>query len=61
MHRQVGDASFVDGSLAAWVPPQVGRNARLDQLHEVVDWDRLAAVVRDIYAAPRGGPAIRRC
>ena len=57
MHRQVGDASFVD----AWLPPQVGRNARLDQLHEVVDWDRLAAVVRDIYAAPRGGPAIRRC
>ena len=53
MHRQVGDASFMD----AWLPPQVGRNARLDQLHEVVDWERLAAVVGDIYAAPEGRPS----
>ena len=53
MHRQVGDASFMD----AWLPPQVGRNARLDQLHEVVDWDRLAEVVREVYAAPEGRPS----
>ena len=53
MHRPVGDASFVD----AWLPPQVGRNARLDQLHEVVDWERLAVVVSDIYAAPEGRPS----
>ena len=53
MHRQVGDASFMD----AWLPPQVGRTARLDQLHEVVDWDRLAEVVREVDAAPEGRPS----
>ena len=53
MHRPVGDASFMD----AWLPPQVGRNARLDQLHEVVDGARRAEVVREVYAAPEGRPS----
>ena len=53
MHRQLGDATFAD----ALVPAKVGRNARLEQLDAVLDWDRVAAVVDDIYAAPEGRPS----
>ena len=53
MHRQLGTPSFAD----ALLPEQVGRNARLEQVDVVLDWDRLAEVVRDIYAAPEGRPS----
>ena len=53
MHRPLGDASFAD----VWLPAKVGRNARLEHLDAVLDWDRLAAVVADIYAAAEGRPS----
>ena len=53
MHRPMGNASLMD----ALLPDKVGRNARLEQLDTVLDWDRLAAVVEDIYAAPEGRPS----
>ena len=49
----MGETSFADTQL----PLQVGRNARLGQLHEIVGWDRLAAVVGDLCAAPEGRPS----
>lgn len=52
MHRQLGDASFADVLL----PENVGRNAPLEQLDAVLDWEPLAEVVRDLYAAPAGRP-----
>ena len=53
MHRPMGNASLMDGLL----PDKVGRNARLEQLDAILDWDRLAAVVADLYAAPEGRPS----
>ncbi len=53
MHRPMGNASLMDGLL----PEKVGRNAPLEQLDTVLDWDRLAAVVADLYAAPEGRPS----
>ena len=53
MHRSMGDASLMD----ALLPAKVGRNARLEQLDTVLDWDRLATVVADLYAAPEGRPS----
>ena len=53
MHRSMGDASLMD----ALLPAKVGRNARLEQLDTVLDWDRVAAVVDDLYAAPEGRPS----
>lgn len=40
---------------------RMATTALLEHLDAVLDWDQLAAVVADIYAAPRGGQAIRRC
>ena len=53
MHRSMGDATLMD----ALLPAQVGRNARLEQVDAVLDWDRLATVVADLYAAPEGRPS----
>ena len=53
MHRPMGDASLLD----ALLPAQIGRNARLEQVDAVLDWDRLATVVADVYAAPEGRPS----
>lgn len=53
MHRPMGNTSLMD----ALLPEKVGRNARLEQLDTVLDWDRLAAVVADLYAAPEGRPS----
>ena len=53
MHRQVGPPSFAD----ALLPEKVGRNAQLEQVDAVLDWEPVAAVVRDIYAAPEGRPS----
>ena len=53
MHRQVGTPSFAD----ALLPAKVGRNAQLEQVDAVLDWEPVAAVVRDLYAAPEGRPS----
>ena len=53
MHRPMGNTSLMD----ALLPEKVGRNAQLEQLDTVLDWDRLAAVVADLYAAPEGRPS----
>ena len=53
MHRQVGDAWFAD----ALLPAKVGRNARLEQVDAVLDWDPLAEVVGALYAAREGRPS----
>ena len=53
MHRPMGNTSLMD----ALLPDKVGRNAQLEQLDTVLDWDRLAAVVADLYAAPEGRPS----
>ncbi len=53
MHRQVGPPSFAD----ALVPATVGRNDQLEQVDALLDWAPVAAVVRDLEAAPEGRPS----
>ena len=43
--------------LEAELPPQIGRNPRLERLAQLFDWERVGAVVQDIYAAPTGRPS----
>ena len=53
MHRSTHAPELLD----AWLPPRVGRNARLERLSELIDWAPLAALVADRHAAPRGRPS----
>ena len=39
------------------MPAKVGRNDQLEQVDAMLDWEPVAAVVRDIYAAPEGRPS----
>ena len=52
MHRSTHPPELLD----AWLPPRVGRNARLERLTELIDWEPLAALVADLHAAPVGRP-----
>ena len=53
MHRSTHPPELLD----AWLPPRVGRNARLERLTELIDWTPLAALVADLHAAPVGRPS----
>lgn len=53
MHRSPQPPELFD----AWLPPRVGRNARLDRLTELIDWAPLAPLVADLHAAPLGLPS----
>ena len=53
MHRSTHAPELLD----AWLPPRVGRNARLERLTELIDWEPLAALVADLHAAPVGRPS----
>ncbi len=35
----------------AWLPPRVGRNARLERPTDLIDWAPLEALVADLHAA----------
>ena len=54
MHRSTHSPELID----AWLPPRVGRNARLERLTQLIDWAPLAALVADLHAT---GRVIRRC
>ena len=53
MHRSTQPPELID----AWLPPRIGRNARLERLTELIDWAPLEALVADLHAAPRGRPS----
>ena len=53
MHQSPRSPELLD----AWLPPRVGRNARLERLTQLIDWGPLAALVGDLHAAPRGRPS----
>ena len=53
MQRKIGKHLPLEADL----PPQIGRNPRLERLAQRFDWDRLGAVVRGLYAAPTGRPS----
>ena len=53
LHRHLGTTSFAD----ALLPANVGQNSRLEQQDRFLDWEAVAAVVRDIYAVPEGCPS----
>lgn len=53
MHRESGGETFIE----ALVPERMGRNAQLERIAALVDWEPLAELVAQIYAAPRGRPA----
>ena len=41
----------------AWLSPKLGRNARLEKIAQVFDWDALEALVPPLYAGRIGRPA----
>ena len=53
MHRSTHSPELID----AWLPPRVGRNARLERLTQLIDWAPLAALVAGLHAAPVGRPS----
>ena len=53
MHRSTQPPELID----AWLPPRVGRNARLERLTQLIDWAPLAALVAGLHAAPVGRPS----
>ncbi len=53
MHRSTHSPELID----AWLPPRVGRNARLERLTQLIDWAPLEALVIDLHAAPVGRPS----
>ncbi len=53
MHRSTQPPELID----AWLPPRIGRNARLERLTELIDWTPLEALVADLHAAPVGRPS----
>ena len=53
MHRSPQPPELID----AWLPPRVGRNARLERLTQLIDWAPLEALVADLHAAPVGRPS----
>ena len=50
MHRSTHSPELLD----AWLPPRVGRNARLERLTQLIDWAPLEALVAGLHAAPVG-------
>ena len=55
MHLEASDPSFID----AFLPPNAGRNGRLDRIDRLIDWPKVAAILDDVHAAPEGRPAYR--
>ena len=53
MHRSTQPPGLID----AWLPPRVGRNARLERLTDLIDWAPLEALVADLHAARVGRPS----
>ena len=53
MHRQMGQPSLAESLL----PETLGRNERLEQIGEEIDWDRFAVLVDGIYSADEGRPS----
>ncbi len=52
MRLKASDPTFID----ALIPPNTGRNDRLDRL---IDWPKVAAILDGVHAAPEGRPAYR--
>ncbi len=55
MHLEASDPTFID----VLIPPNAGRNDRLDRIDRLIDWPKVAAILDDIHAAPEGRPAYR--
>ena len=53
MHRSTQPPELLD----AWLPPRIGRNARLERLTDLIDWAPLEVLVADLHAAPVGRPS----
>ena len=47
MHRQMGQPSLAESLL----PRTLGRNERLEQIGEEIDWERFAVLVDRVYSA----------
>ena len=43
--------------MEAWLSPRVGRNAPLERLTHVIDWECVEPLVAGIHAAPAGRPS----
>ena len=55
MRLEASAPTFVD----AFLPPNAGRNDRLDRIDRLIDWPKVAAILDGVHAAPEGRPAYR--
>ena len=55
MRLEASDPTFIN----ALIPPNAGRNDRLDRIDRLIDWPKVAAILDDVHAAPEGRPAYR--
>ena len=55
MRLKASDPTFID----VLIPPNAGRNDRLDRIDRLIDWPTVAALLDDVHAAPKGRPAYR--
>ena len=53
MHRVSGQGDLADGFL----PPGLGRNARLERIAQAFDWSAAERLVAGLYAARTGRPS----
>ena len=53
MHRETGRLSLAESLVAEGL----GQNARLERIHQAVDWDPFQRIVGDLYAAAEGRPS----
>ena len=50
MRLKASDPTFID----ALITPNAGRNDRLDRIDRLIDWPKVAAILDDVHAAPKG-------
>ena len=50
MRLEASDPTFID----ALIPPNAGRNDRLDRIDRRINWPKVAAILDDVHAAPKG-------
>ena len=50
MHRETGVRTLAD----AVIGDELGRNERLERIHDLLDWDRLGAVVSELHSSRFG-------
>ena len=57
MHREMGQPYLVE----SLQPGKLGKNQRLERIHQSVDWVRVGKLAAQVMTLRREGTAIRLC